>query len=109
VTVPFEFTGESPGVKAGGVMEFVTRELEVECLPSDMGEHIAVDISSLEIGDTLTAAKIDVGSKMRLLSDPEMVIATVAPPLTGEVEVDEVPEEEQAEPEVIQKGKKEEE
>jgi large subunit ribosomal protein L25 len=109
VTVRLEFTGESPGVKAGGVMEFVTRELEVECLPSDMVEYIEVDISSLEIGDTLTVEKIDVGSNMRLLSDPEAVIATVAPPLTGEVEVEAPEEMEQAEPEVIQKGKKEEE
>jgi large subunit ribosomal protein L25 len=105
IEIPFELTGESPGVKTGGVLEFVTREITVKCLPSKLRDHISVDISSLEIGDILTVGDIDLGEDYEILTHADVVIATVAAPLTEEV-LEEAPEEEQLEPEVIQKGKK---
>jgi len=107
IHVPLELTGDAPGVKAGGILEFVTRELPIECLPTNMLEHITIDISSLEIGDTLTAGDITFDEGHKLLLSEDTVIATVASPISEEAL--EVTESEQAEPEVIQKGKKEEE
>lgn len=109
VNIPLELVGEAPGVKEGGVLEFLMREVSVECLPSKMVEHIEVDISSLGIGDTLTAAEIPVSADIKILTDPEMVVATIAAPRVHEEEVVEPIEEELAEPEVIGKGKKPEE
>jgi large subunit ribosomal protein L25 len=109
VHVPLEIIGESPGVKAGGVLEFLAREITVECLPSKIASHFDVDISSVEIGGTLTVADLTIGEDYKLLTDPETTILTVVAPKLHE-EVEEVEEgEELAEPEVIQKGKKEEE
>jgi large subunit ribosomal protein L25 len=110
IQVPLELTGTSPGVKEGGVLEFVTREITIECLPSKMLGHIDVDISSLEIGDTLTVADLKIGEDYKVMTSPEVLLLTVTPPLTEEVEVSEEEEEEQQlEPEVIPKGKKPEE
>jgi large subunit ribosomal protein L25 len=107
IQVPLELTGTSPGVKEGGVLEFVTREITIECLPSKMLGHIDVDISSLEIGDTLTVADLKIGEDYKVMTSPEVLLLTVTPPLTEEVEVSEEEEEEQQlEPEVIPKGKK---
>ena len=107
LSVPIEIQGEAPGVKEGGVLEFVTREILVECLPSKMLEHIVVDISSLNIGDILTVGDISLSDDYKILTASDIVIATIAPPVVEKVV--EVEEEEQAEPEVIQKGKKPEE
>jgi len=81
-TVVLELTGtdEGPGVKAGGVLEQVTRELNVEALPADIPDAIALDASALEIGDTLTLAAVAATANVTLLDDPETVIATVTPP-----------------------------
>jgi large subunit ribosomal protein L25 len=108
IPVPIEIQGEAPGVKEGGVIEFVTREILVECLPSKMLEHVVVDISSLNIGDIITVGDISLSDDYKILTASDIVIATIAPPiLETVVEVEE--EEELAEPEVIQKGKKPEE
>lgn len=109
IHVPIELKGASPGVKEGGVMEFITREITVECLPSKMLGHIDVDISSLQIGDTLTVADLNVGEDYKVMTSSEVVLLTVTPPLTEVEEEVSEEEEEQLEPEVIQKGKKPEE
>ncbi len=112
VHVPFELIGESPGVKQGGILEFLTREVTVECLPSKMLDHFTVDISSLEIGDSLTVGNLSLGDDYKIITDLETVIVTVAAPLLREearVEAEAGVEAEPTEPEVIQKGKKAEE
>lgn len=109
IHVPIELVGESPGVKAGGLLEFVTRELVIECLPSKMLNHIDVDLSSLEIGSSLSVEDISLGEDYKILTPLDTVVVTVTAPRAEEVEGDEEEEEEQAEPEVIQKGKKPEE
>lgn len=108
VHVSLELTGGSPGVKAGGILEFLTREITVECLPSKMAGHFNIDISSLEIGDSLTVGDLSLGDDYKIMTDPETVLVTIAPPLLKEAEEEEA-EAELEEPEVIQKGKKPEE
>ncbi len=105
LTVNIELVGESEGVKLdGGIMDFVTRSIEVECLPSDIPESIKVDVSALKINDYIRVKNIQTDAKVKILSDPEIVIVTIVPPIKEE----EVPVEaplEAAEPEVIKKGK----
>ncbi|PIE34136.1 50S ribosomal protein L25 [candidate division KSB3 bacterium] len=106
--VPIETQGTSPGVKLGGVLEFVTRELTIECLPSKMLSHVELDISSLEIGSSLTVEDIKLGEDYKILTPADTVVVTVSVPSAEEAETEE-DEEELTEPEVIQKGKKPEE
>jgi large subunit ribosomal protein L25 len=109
VHVPLELVGEAPGVKAGGVLEFLTREITIECLPSKIVAHFDVDVSSVEVGGTVTIAELAIGDDHKVLDDPDTVILTIAAPKLKEEVVEEEEGEEPAEPEVIQKGKKEEE
>ena len=79
--VTVQLVGESVGVKAGGVLSLVTRELHVEALPANVPEHIDLDISALEVGDVLRLADIPAIEGVAFLDDPhETVIATVSMP-----------------------------
>jgi large subunit ribosomal protein L25 len=93
--VPLELTGadDSPGVKEGGVLEQITRELNIEALPTSIPESISHDVSALEINDTVTLAQITVPDGITLLDDlDETVVATLSPPRV-EAEGDELEEE----------------
>jgi large subunit ribosomal protein L25 len=81
-TVVLELTGaeDSPGVKEGGVLEHVTRELTIEALPNDIPDSIEHDVSGMQIGDTVLLEAITAPPKVTLLGDPETVIATLTPP-----------------------------
>jgi large subunit ribosomal protein L25 len=81
-TVPLELLGEdsSPGVKEGGVLEHVTRELTIEALPNDIPDRIEHDVSGMEIGDTLTLEGLAVSSTVKFLDEPDLLIATLSPP-----------------------------
>jgi large subunit ribosomal protein L25 len=104
LTVNVELVGEAEGVKlGGGIMDFVTRSIEVECLPSDIPESIKVDVGHLKINDYIRVKNIQVDPKVKILTEPEVVIVTIVPPIKEEVPV-EAPVE-AAEPEVIKKGK----
>jgi len=109
VSVPVLPVGVAKGVKdQGGIFEFVLRQLEVECLPADIPEHIAADISELEIGSNLRVADLKVDPKLKVLSDLDLVVAHVVTPKEEVVEAEEVAEpglEEEEEPEVMRKGK----
>jgi large subunit ribosomal protein L25 len=90
--VPLELTGadDSPGVKEGGVLEQITRELNIEALPTSIPESIVYDVSTLEINDTVTLSQIPVPDGIVLLDDPEeTVVATLTPPRL-ETETDEL-------------------
>jgi large subunit ribosomal protein L25 len=81
--VPLELTGteEAPGVKEGGVLEQITRELNVEALPTAIPESILHDVSEMQIGDTLLLAAVAVPDGVTLLDDlEETVIVTLSPP-----------------------------
>ena len=80
-TVVVQLVGDSVGVKAGGMLSLVTRELHVEALPGDVPEHLDVDISHLEVGDVLRLANVAVMDRVTFLDDlHETVIATVSVP-----------------------------
>ena len=107
VMVPIHLSGEAPGVKLhGGILEHITRELKVICLPKDIPHQIDVDISKLEVGDGLTVADIPAKEGLQVLTDPHQLVANVvAPTILEEPTVAEaVPG--ATEPEVIAKGKK---
>jgi large subunit ribosomal protein L25 len=108
LTVNVEVVGEPEGVKLdGGIMDIVTRTIEVECLPSDIPESIKVDVSKLKINDYLRVKNLETDAKVKILSDPEIVVVTIVPPNKEEATV-EVAAASTAEPEVIKKGKTEE-
>ena len=80
-TVVVQLVGESAGVKAGGMLSLVTREVHVEALPADVPEHIDVDVTHMEVGDVLRLADVRAIDNVTLLDDPqETVIATVSVP-----------------------------
>lgn len=113
VNVPIEIVGDAVGVKAeGGFVDFVNREVEVECLPSDIPEHITVDISELHLHQALKVEDLAEISGVKVTSDPNTAIVLIQAPSVEEV-VEEEPEEEimaeGEEPEVITKEKEEEE
>jgi large subunit ribosomal protein L25 len=88
-TVIVQLVGESAGVKTGGVLSLVTREIHVEALPADVPEHVEVDVSSLEVGDVLRLVDISAIEGVTFLDDPhETVIATVSMP-RGYAEIEE--------------------
>jgi large subunit ribosomal protein L25 len=81
-TVILELTGtdDAPGVKEGGVLELVTRELTIEALPNDIPDSLSHDVSEMVIGDTLTLEALSAPAGVELIDDPETVIATLTPP-----------------------------
>ena len=111
VKVRVHATGEPKGVKLqGGLLEVITREIEIECLPDEIPESYTVDVTELMIGQNLRASEIPLGGAVKLVSAGEQVIAHV---VALKAEVVETPAEgavaaTPAEPEVIKKGKKEE-
>jgi large subunit ribosomal protein L25 len=110
VTVPLHLVGEPIGVKEKqGVLEQIIREIEIRCEPREIPDTLEVDVSHLDVHDLLHVSDIRVGETVEILTDPEQVIATVGI-VKEEVEAAPAAEgEEPAEPEVIGKGKKEEE
>ena len=105
LTVNIEITGEAEGVKVdGGIMDIVTRSLLVECLPSDIPESIKVNVSHLKINDYIRVKNVESDPKVKILTDPEVVIVTIVPPIKEEEPPVEAPTE-AVEPEVIKKGK----
>jgi len=115
VTVPIVIKGEPKGVKQqGGVVDFVNREIEVECLPGDIPEHIDIDISELMLHQGIRVRDLPKNDKVKPVSEAEMMIVHV---VTIKVEETPAPADAAAaaatpaapaEPEVIKKGKKEE-
>ncbi|HWF75023.1 MAG TPA: 50S ribosomal protein L25 [Solirubrobacteraceae bacterium] len=81
-TVPLELVGEddAPGVKEGGILEHVTRELNIEALPNDIPDVIEHDVSGMQIGDTLTLEDLAATSVVKFLDDPDLLVATLSPP-----------------------------
>jgi large subunit ribosomal protein L25 len=121
VAVPVLTQGESKGVKQqDGLLEIVTRDITIECLPDDIPEHFIIDVTELMMGQSLRAGDIALPASIKLMSSPENVLAHV---VAVREEVEEAPAAAEtpegaapaaggtaaAEPEVVKKGKKEEE
>jgi large subunit ribosomal protein L25 len=117
VKVPVAVKGEARGVKTdGGILELIMRFIEVECLPGDIPERIEIDVTDLGINDSLRISNVLVNAKIKVMEDADQVVvhviavkeeaapvAGVAPVAEGEAPAG------AAEPEVMKKGKKEEE
>jgi large subunit ribosomal protein L25 len=112
VTVPVHLIGEAKGVKAqDGIVDFVHREVVLECLPADIPEHITVDVTELMLHDGIRVRDLDTGGKWKAISDADMLIVHVvtmkvveeapAPDAAAAAAAPTAP----AEPEVIKKGK----
>jgi large subunit ribosomal protein L25 len=101
-TVFIELTGgdDSPGVKEGGVLEHVTRELTIQALPTDIPDLLHHDVSAMVIGDTLTLDALSTPDNVELMDDPETVIATLSPPKLQLEEDEEI----ESETEVVGEG-----
>ena len=109
-TVPLRLVGEPIGVKEqAGVLEQIVRNLDIRCEPRDIPEHIDVDVTNLAVHDVLHVSDIPVPTGVEILEESETVIATVGIVKEEVVEAPPVEGEAPAEPEVIGKGKKEEE
>ncbi len=105
VNVPVVTIGESTGVKQdGGALEYILREIEIECLPTAIPKNIEVDISALKIGDSVHVKDIKFSADIKVLSDQESVVLAIAAPMKEEVAVP-VEGEEKVEPEVIKEKK----
>ncbi|HEX7315610.1 MAG TPA: 50S ribosomal protein L25 [Pyrinomonadaceae bacterium] len=109
VSVRLELEGEPAGTEeGGGILEQLLREVEIRCRPSIIPDFITVDVSHLGVHEVLHVSDIKVDEGITIVTDPETAVATVA--VVREEQVEErTPEEEVAEPEVIGKGKKEDE
>ncbi len=99
--------GTAPGVKEGGILQHSFHKLDVECLPKDIPSHIDVDVSGLNIGDSIKISDLNIPNVV-ILNDENSVVASVVTP-KAEVETEATGEEVSAEPEVISKGKSDEE
>jgi len=95
--IPVKVTGTSAGVKKGGILEVFLRDIEVECLPRDIPDSIVIDVSELEVGDSLHVRDLQIDEKLKILSNPEQVVIAIGTPTKVEVpiaaELEEVPEE----------------
>jgi large subunit ribosomal protein L25 len=115
VMVPVHVIGEARGVKVdAGILELIMREIEVECLPGDIPERIDVDVTDLGLNGALRVSDVPANAKVKILDGPEQVVVhvvsvkeEVVAPAAGTVEAEAAAT--PAEPEVLKKGKKEEE
>ena len=114
VTVPFVLKGESRGVKVqGGIVDFVTRDIEVQCLPTDIPENIPVDISELMLNQSIRLKDLAQDPKWKAIADGETMIVHVVMPKAEEAAAAATDATAAAaptaaaEPEVIKKGKEE--
>lgn len=115
VTVPILVKGEARGVKVeAGILELILREIEVECLPGDIPERIEVDVTDLGLHGAVRVSDLPVSDKIKVLEDADQVVVHVisvkeeAAPAAGAAPAEEAAAA-PAEPEVLKKGKKEEE
>jgi large subunit ribosomal protein L25 len=80
VVVELDGADDAPGVKEGGVIEQVTREVTVEALPGDIPDHLSLDVSGINVNDTITLEQLSTPAGVTLVDDPETVLVTCTPP-----------------------------
>ena len=93
VNVPVVTKGKSKGVELGGILQIIRRELEVMCFPGDIPEEITIDISELDIGDSVHVEEIPLEGDMEIQADVNYTVLTVLSPKVEEEEVEEEEEE----------------
>lgn len=87
VKVPLHFVGKAEGVVRGGILQPVVREIEVECLPMDIPEYFDVEVSSLDIGDSLHVKDLSIPEGVRAIYESNLTLVTVVPPTVEEAPV----------------------
>lgn len=97
IKVPVEASGSSPGVKAGGILDFVTREIEIRTIPAKIPSHLNVDISSLEIGHSLKVEDVEIPEGINVLTAADTICISVQAPRKEEEIAAPVPEGEEEE------------
>jgi large subunit ribosomal protein L25 len=102
--IPVVTTGMAKGVELGGMLQIIRRELEVECLPLEVPESIEIDISDLDIGDSIHVGKIRLEGGIEFLEDDNYTVVTV---LSPKLEEEEPEEEEEVEEETAEKEEEE--
>src|ERR1700687_1692286 len=90
VRVPLHFSGKAAGVALGGILQPVQRDVEVECLPSDIPEFLTVDVSALNIHDAVHVSELQAPEGVKVCYDNDATLVTVSPPTIEEVKVEEV-------------------
>jgi large subunit ribosomal protein L25 len=111
IPVAVHITGSSAGVKEGGILQQILRELEVECLPNKIPDFVEVDISALNINESLHVRDVAVPEGVRILTDGEATVVTIQPPISHEkleAMLAAAPVAAEGEPELVKKPKKEE-
>ncbi len=108
VEVPVKLSGNPIGIKEGGLLQFIMHKLEINCLPQNLPSHIDLEVSGLGIGDSIKVSDVKL-ENIEFLDDEHAVIVSVVPPTLVAEETPAAETEAPAEPEVITKGKKEEE
>ena len=101
VSVPMHLEGEAAGVRDGGVLQQLLREIEIDALPAEIPEEITIDISELEVGESLSVADLELPEGIDLITGSDEVIVTVVTPTELIEEEEEEEEDEFLEPEVI--------
>lgn len=92
VMVPVETTGIAPGIKAGGLLQIIRRELEILCRPIDVPESVCVDVSQLNIGEAIHVKDINLGENIQIPHEVNFTVITIVPPSTSKSSVEEVEE-----------------
>lgn len=112
VEIPINFIGSAIGVQEGGILQEQLHKLEIECLPRNIPQNLEVDVTELNIGDSIHVRELEY-ENVKILTNEEATVVSVAQPRLEEEEEEEVDvdvdADEVAEPEVISKGKTEEE
>ena len=94
VNVPVTTTGKAKGVELGGILQIIRRELEVQCFPLDVPKSIELDITDLDIGDSIHVGDISLQSGIEFLGEENFTVVTI---VTPKIEEEEEPVEEEAE------------
>jgi large subunit ribosomal protein L25 len=87
VTVPLHFVGKAKGVADGGILQPIVREMEVECLPSDIPQYIEIDVTALDIHDAVHLADVQMPPNVTAVFETNEAVVTVLPPTVEEVKV----------------------
>lgn len=95
VFIPVDTTGTSAGVKEGGLLQIIRRELQIQCKPADTPDSIVLDISGLNIGDSIHVEDIDLGEAIDIPHDVNFTVITIVPPTTADEDETEMEEDEE--------------
>lgn len=109
VEVVLHLEGEPAGVKEGGILQQPIYELQVRAKPRDIPEGITVDVSALEIGDSMSVEELTVDGNYEFIDEPDATLVTILPPETIEEEEEEEAEDTGVEPELVDADEEEEE